>query len=540
MKRTKKCRALCLALAAAMCLTAVGCKSGGGTTSKSQSSGTASGSNFNQTGYPIVKKPITLKVMWKVRDSDSFIPFETMDCNKDLEKKTNVHVDPELIKASDWDTKLNLMFTSGEYSDVIIGNANQEEYGVSQKILIPIDDLIKKYMPIYNKRATDEPQVMVGMKASDGKMYGIGYLESQNINIYTHYFINKTWMDRLSLQMPKTLDDLTNILRAFKNKDPNGNGKKDEVPWEDTFDISVWGGIGMVLPFFGIPVDTFYIDDNKKVQFAPYQPGYRAALEWVHTLYSEGLLDPEAISQDGNTVTAKETEGNVGVFTEWRLKASPYSDWALKNAVLLDPVPAKGYKVCMPTALEVATPNVFVTTANKNAPATMRWLDTMLDTEMMYTMKYGKEGEGWSKNDKGLIESNDTETQKMPFKAMNVNSPFFAPPKYLTSVFQWSPQRLEKSAYCKHYTDAGYTQKYSDTLLGLAPYTSEEKSRLTTLQTDIDNAVKEGWANFAKNGVTDSSWDSFVNAFKEMNVDEYASIEQKALDKLDMNQLNSK
>lgn len=544
MEKHKIKRILSLAVAASMCLAFAGCSSGGGQTGGGEKSGgSAEDGNFNSTGYPIVKQPVTLKVMWSIRDTDSYVPFESMDCNKNLEKLTNIHIEPELIKSSDWNTKLNLMFTSGEYPDIIMateGNVDAEEYGVSQNILLPVDDLADKYMPTYKKRAKDEPQVMVGMKASDGKTYAIGRMTAQNINIYSHYFINKTWLDKLGLQMPKTLDDLTNVLRAFKTKDPNGNGKADEVPYETFFSPGAYEAVTQILPFFGVPVDNFFIDDNKKVQFAPYQAGYRAAMEWLHTLYSERLIDPEAISQDSNMVWTKLAEGNVGVFTAWRLQAMPFSDWAVKNATLMDPVSAKGYKTSLPTALEVASPGAYVTTSNKHLPETMRWLDAVLDTETMYTMKYGKEGIGWNKNDKGLIETNDTETQKMPFSAMNDPALFFAPPKYITSVYKWAPQRLEKTTYCKHYTEAGYTQKYSDSLLGIAPHTADEKSRLQLLSTDINNSIKEHLAAFAKNGVTDQSWDEFVEAFKGMNVDEYISIEQKALNKLDMSQLNMK
>ena len=93
------------------------------------------------------------------------------------------------------------------------------------------------------------------------------------------------------------------MLRAFKDGDPNGNGEADEIPLEAHLDTGFYG-ISYMLPLFGVPVNEstwLYIDDDKKVQFAPTQEGFRKCMEWLNMCYTEGLLDPEAASQDINT-----------------------------------------------------------------------------------------------------------------------------------------------------------------------------------------------------------------------------------------------
>ena len=128
-------KAIALMLAAAMTMTALaGCGSSSGTTtagnasseaaSEAGSAGTgeaaAADGNFNETGYPIVNEPITLKVMIAVRDSDSLTSFDEMPAVQRLEEQTGIHVEWEPIKGSDWSTKLTLAFASGEYPDVIL------------------------------------------------------------------------------------------------------------------------------------------------------------------------------------------------------------------------------------------------------------------------------------------------------------------------------------------------------------------------------------------------------------------------------------
>ena len=106
-------KAIALMLAAAMTMTALaGCGSSSGTTtagnasseaaSEAGSAGTgeaaaAADGNFNETGYPIVNEPITLKVMIAVRDNDSLTSFDEMPAVQRLEEQTGIHVEWEPI-----------------------------------------------------------------------------------------------------------------------------------------------------------------------------------------------------------------------------------------------------------------------------------------------------------------------------------------------------------------------------------------------------------------------------------------------------------
>ncbi|WP_252891305.1 extracellular solute-binding protein [Thermoclostridium stercorarium] len=177
----------------------------------------------------ISDEKITLRAFQYVLENQQ-VDFDNMWFYQELEKKTNIHIEWELVKDADWNTKLNLMFASGDWPDMILrGEVDIEEYGVNQGILVPLDDYIEKYMPNYYSRLYLN-DAYVSIPASDGKMYYIGNLIAQNVNHESHWFINKTWLDNLGLEIPKTVDELTNVLRAFRDSDPNRNGEKDEIP----------------------------------------------------------------------------------------------------------------------------------------------------------------------------------------------------------------------------------------------------------------------------------------------------------------------
>ncbi|MBQ6786873.1 MAG: extracellular solute-binding protein [Lachnospiraceae bacterium] len=543
-------KVLALVLTGAMTMTALaGCGSNEQASTENAAGGaeaTAEASNnFNETGYPIVNEQITLKVMMAIRDSDSLTNPDEMPAVQRLEELTNINIEWDMIKGSDWKTKTNLMFSSGEYPDIIIcpngeGYIDDEEYGVTQGLVIPLDDYIEKYMPIYNERiAAEASDPTVSLIASDGQKYSVGYLVGQNINTSAHTFINQEWLDAVGMEAPTTVDELTEVLRAFKTQDPNGNGEADEVPLQMGLDTGYYG-FRYILPMFGVPADAdkwIYIDDNKKVQFAADKVEFRAAVEWLHQMYEEGLTDPEILSQDYNTVETKLKEGNVGLFHAWRLLAMGFDDGVAANSVCILPPSAEGTNALMHRMLEVARPGAFVTCTNENIPATMRLLDAMLDTEMQFSLYYGEQdatdGTGWTYNENGKIDSLNTGAVEVR-NYLDCNTMFFAPGEYISSTFNMPAQRIEKTTYCKDYDAAGHIQKYANDYLDMAPLTAEQVAESNLTETDINKTVWEGVSSFVTDGVTDESWNEFVGKFETMGVTEYVQMYQTAIDSMDL------
>ena len=495
----------------------------------------------DQQTYPIVDEPLTLKIMFAIRDTDSMIDPSEMNVVQELEKKTGINLEWDVVKGSDWTTKLNLMFVSDEYPDIIIapnGTVDDEEYGVTQGLLIPLEDKIAEDMPNYTTRiAAEDSDPTSGLVATDGHTYSIGYLVGQNINTNQHYFINQTWLDALGLETPTTIDELTEVLRAFKTQDPNGNGEADEIPLEMGLDTGFYG-IRYLLPMFGVPCDDkkwIYIDDDKKIQFTAAQDGFRKCMEWLHQMYEEELVDAELISQDTTTIETKLKAGNVGFFAAWRLIAMGFDDGVAKDAVLWIPGEDVGAKFSK--TIEMARGGAWLTITNEHVDESLKLLDAMLDTETQFSLQYGDkdstDGTGWKYNENGKIDTLDDGTVDV-LDYLGCNTLFFGPGKYISSVFNMPAQRIEKTEYCKQYEEAGVMQKYSNDYLDIAPLTSEQLQSNALLETDINNAVVENIATFVTEGVTDESWEKFVNMFDGMGVAEYVQMYQDAIDTMEM------
>lgn len=499
--------------------------------------------NFNEEGYPIVNEEITLKVLLGIRDADSIVEPDEMPAVQRLEELTGINLEWEVVKAADWDTKLNLMFASGEYPDVILATHNPvdyEEYGVVQKILIPLDELIDEYLPTYTERiAKEDADPTINLISSDGQTYAVGYMNNSGLSVGPHVFFNHEWLEKLNLEMPTDIEGVTDTLRAFKNQDFNGNGKADEIPFTIVGDSSDLVGVPAFLSLFGVPYmegSWRYIDNDKQVKFVPEQEGFRECMEWLHMCYEEGLLDVEVFSQDFPTVKTKINAGLVGFtatynpLSNWSPEASEwYTQYIQEDGALYQRIS------------DFVKPAAYITVANEYPEATMRLFEAMIDKETQWSFYWGeKENEaktyGWKYNDAGLIETWKTEdhVEATTNNSLGVCTLFFAPGKTYSESYVEAYSTTAKKNLVEELKDAGVVQKYSNQLCNLVTLTPEQNEQRSLIETEIHTAVMEHMAKFIKEGVTDNSWNAFQDVFKNMKVDEYLKMFQDGIDALNI------
>ena len=503
-------------------------------------------SNFNEEGLPIVNEEITLKIMLAISDSFEMIDPKDMPAIKRLEESTGIKTEWEVVKAADWDTKLNLMFASEEYPDVIISNfsaVDYEEYGVDQEILIPLDDLIDKYMPNYTDRiALENYDPTLNLVASDGQTYAVGYINNSEYML-SKYYINQVWLDALNLEMPKDIEGLTETLRAFKEGDPNGNKKADEIPLIANMD-SYTSGVAAFLPLFGVPynLDNYLtINDDKKVEFIPYMDGFRECFEWLHMCYDEGLLDLEVLSQDEATIMQKHGSKITG-FGAFYLPGSqiPWGEDGSAGKAFELYTPDDTAKLTWVSTY--AKPSAYITIANENPEATARFMNEWLEKEMMYSLYIGDKDDtatnncGWDYDENGIIKRFWTSKDPVsgPRNYMNVATMFFAPGEFYRSSFEMSKNALKIATDDIVYRETGLANKYSHSLFKLAVMDSATAEKKALAETEIKTAMMEHMAIFIKNGVTDDNWKAFTDVMENLKVDEYVAMYQAGIDAIPM------
>lgn len=338
------------------------------------------------------------------------------DINKDkyLEElreltEVDVTIDP-LIPWTDYQQKMNMLFAGGDLPDLLQTqgiNVPEIAPAVDREVLLPLNDLIDEYGPNLKENIPEEawnsPKV-----SKDGIIYGIPQtFFSRNSNVVT---VRKDWMDALGLENPKTIDEYIDMLRAFKEGDPNGNGEQDEIPYSGRENF-IYADI-----FFGaydvIPSAWKYVDDQLVPNFI--RPEMKEALKIYQQLYQEKLLDNEFMVQQGKDWDAKLHGGIVGMwqhvpnYPDARLMAIRTNVPSAEIEIIPAPVGPDGKGG---GALISSVGMVYVIPqSNENPEIAIQFLDRMFSEEVEQFVTYGIEGENYTIED-NQINYNYPETE---------------------------------------------------------------------------------------------------------------------------------
>ena len=155
-----------------------------------------------------------------------------------LEDLTNVRVNfVDVIESGAAGEKINLMLASGDLPDVImtpfhINAQTTYQHGVTGTFQ-RLNELIDKHMPALKRELEKWPQYQAQLTMPDGGIYNLPELEAGcfHCRFQIKFWMYQPWFDKLGLDFPPTTtDELYEVLKAFKEGDPNGNGLADEIP----------------------------------------------------------------------------------------------------------------------------------------------------------------------------------------------------------------------------------------------------------------------------------------------------------------------
>ena len=465
-----------------------------------------------------------------------------MDYYKQLEAQTGIRVNITTVNDSEWSTRLNLMFASGDYADIILrGGVDIEMYGVDQKILVPLEDHVDRNMPNYKALLNRDPSLLDYMRASDGHIYRTAFLLPQNINVERHLFINKSWLDQLGLAVPRTFTELENALRAFKGKDLNKNGRNDEFPLS-----GIMGGNESILEFlsfFGIPYKGtpiwLHITNDNRVVSQLQHANFRPAMEALNRWYSEGLIDMEALTQNLSSFEAKINNEQVGMLWRWRMLAMLTPDEVAEQYVGILPVAAMpGVTPQVNRYLELPGNGAYITTACRDIERASRWIDAQYTFENMNNGYYGPYKEvvqsgsvmkyGWQYAANGKVDFFQADLESIPNQSA---IHFYSGPEYFEK-FNMPVQRVEKTTYCEQYTNAGMVERNAATILSdLVKMTPADMALRDLLRAQIETFAQESITNFITRGVTDASWNTFNATLQNLRINDYIRLYQTAYDR---------
>jgi putative aldouronate transport system substrate-binding protein len=238
------------------------------------------------------------KAEWMQYMSDRF--------NIDL--KVNAFPRPEYMQ------KYALAMSSGEIKGLgwIFGGSYMEDY-YSDGATLDLKDYVKS-----NPDWMSLPEGMREINVRNGDLLALPSAWSGNLGFARS--IRTDWLENLGLDMPETIDEFYEVVKAFTEDDPDGNGKDDTIGMTAA---GVWN-IQDIFMSFGVPTNhvgdhciTPDPHDGLRYNDGMLKPGMKAALEWLNKVYEEGYLDQEVFSNGGSQMRERMSSGMYGTTYYW-------------------------------------------------------------------------------------------------------------------------------------------------------------------------------------------------------------------------------
>lgn len=471
-----------------------------------------------------------------------------------LEEQTNVHIEWTCFVADQFGDKKNLALAQfGALPDGLfvagMGDYDLLRYA-KQGIIIPLENLIDKYMP--NLQAVFEryPEYRVMCTAPDGHIYSFPWIEQLGAGkeaiqaIGNIPYINKKWLDYLGLETPETTEELENALIAFRD-----HAKE----LEQEFDIT-----GGVIPMsfiindqdpailingfgegYGDTGDHFAVTDDGEVIYTSVQESYKEGISWLHHLVEEKLVDPEAFTQDWSTYVAKGKNHRYGLCFTWDIaNIDNYEDYIMLPA-LAGPEGLSNITRQNGSETSGFDRGRCVLTSNCSDTAlAAAWLDQMYEPIQSAQNNWGTYGEEGTANifELGTNESGEPMLKHMDLgdnspveirENQSVNGPLAILNDYY-GVYVTMPDdakwRLD-NMHTTYLEDMNSRYVYPNVFMSM-----EDTNRVSQLDTDIRRYAEQMKASWILNGGIEKEWDAYLEKMESYGLSEYLEIKQKYFD----------
>lgn len=455
---------------------------------------------------------------------------------QEYEKMSGIKVNWE--EMTDIGEKKNIILTRETLPDAFYqvdwSNGELLKYG-QQEMFIPLEDLIKKHAPNLQKFLDENEDVRKGLTSADGHIYATPYLDPYpEGNRTIRLWINKTWLDKLDMDVPKTTADLEKALVAFVNEDPNGNGQKDEQGWYMPSGSIGWTFEQMLMGSFGIgnggrkALGNFiYIDKDDQVQVTIAADEYKELLKYEHNLYEKGAINKQAFSGvEYDKWTADAAKDTVGA---WNWAAPDYIGESVKDNYVAINVLAgpNGDQASLTDSPVAGASSLIITKEAANPGKILEWVDYFYSEEGSEFGYLGKEGVTYNIEDGKKVYIDEILNYKD-----GIGLGAF---QYVDNVYGGYFPYVELPAEVRDAAGRKETLVYDDlteetlpsVMLPDLPATIEEANRSSSIVADIGNYVGQMRVDFVtgKKDI-DKEWKTYIETLKKMGVDEYLKIKQ--------------
>lgn len=260
-------------------------------------------------------EPVSFSLLY--RDHPNYPVKDDWMFFQELEKNQNVTFERVNVPLSDWNDRRALLIAAGDAPEIIPSTyiADAEQY-TAGGALLPIGDYLD-YLPNFRDKIEKwglQSDLEELAYQGDGKLYVLPGLHEAPKPQYSIVVRDDLFKAAGITEDPETWDEFKEQLQTVKDANP-------DLTYAYTDRWSLNGPLEATLsaaaPNFGTSAGwgfgqgVTYDEDEQKYVYTGATDEYKSLVEYFAGLVSDGLLDPESVSQDDDTALAKFTSGQA-------------------------------------------------------------------------------------------------------------------------------------------------------------------------------------------------------------------------------------
>ena len=398
-------------------------------------------------------------------------------------------------------------------------------------------------------------QALYSKRDANGAMYyWPGSCPSDTDRTLAMPFINTSWLDKLGLEMPTTWDELVEVLRAFRDKDPNGNGINDEIPMIGSTTLYCADAPSWIINNFGEYINDIYFytyDENGKIQVPYVTDEYREGLRAMNALVEENLLTSltwtiKEKAELASVWTPADGETTAGVIFGHPTTFTTAGDDDVFQYAALPPLEGSYVGV---RSKSIAS-GTYITTDCEDFDLAAEFLMSFCDIDVARACRRGERGVDWEeevekKSGMPMVHVYNDVFSEPNNKVWAVNGPYVG---WYGNGSPWSGgsyKEEEAEQTAKGYrggmlgqiqtANLPYADEHNPSRLFFSTvYNLDEVEENGNRLTDIKTYMKEARAKFAT-GMwdidDDTQWQNYLDTMEDMGLDILIKNTQAAVDR---------
>ncbi len=543
-----------------------GSKPGPSGSSSDGSSGGSQGGDtsiLNEVGtYPLVNDPVHM-TMFRL-NMPNVEDFATNDFTKFMEEKTNVIFDFSGANQDTADETLNLTMSSKPLPDVFLfATPNVAKYGVKEKLLLPIEDLIDDNMPNFKAYLEKNPDLLGSITQPDGHIYGLPSInECYHCKYRNKMWVNTAHLKDMGVEMPTTTEEFKAVLQKYKETNPNGVGITGSIAgWGQQFEDWITNAfiLDPGITSTSLPAKMVLSKDKQVVSIATTD-AYRESLKFMNELWDMGVIYEGTFTQNYEQYRSLMNEsGDPVLFAPFGTISDAYDVNArpesYANYEVIPPITGpEGVRNATYFMHDGVGRDSFVISVDCEYPElALRWIDYFYSMEGYLSQQFGaEEGKDWVLNPEGKVGLNgepalyevlnpySSDTQNHDWQDLGLN---FATNEIRLgsatdpNVDVKGPNGLEKRLFdetkekCEPY---GQDENSDYQVCPKIRLTPEEQTALEQTIVDVNKYLNENRTNFINGSWDvddDAKWQEYLEGFERIGLNKILETYQTAYDR---------